>query len=90
MLGQLRAGWKEFARLRWLWLLTLQWTLFSLLILAPVAVLGPAIAARFLGGAAAWGIISSCLALGAVGGQFAAGGSGRSARPWSPPAWSLS
>ena len=90
VLGQLGAGWKEFARLRWLWLLTLQWTLFSLLILAPVAVLGPAIAERFLGGAAAWGVISSCLALGAVGGQFAAGRPGRSARPWSPPAWSLS
>jgi predicted MFS family arabinose efflux permease len=73
VLGQLRAGWKEFARLRWLWLLTLQWTLFSLLILAPVAVLGPTIAERFLGGPAAWGIISSCLALGAVGGQLAAG-----------------
>ena len=59
--------------LRWLWLLTLQWTLFSLLILAPVAVLGPTIAAQFLGGAAAWGLISSCFAVGAVGGQLAAG-----------------
>jgi MFS family permease len=72
-LSQLRTGWQEFARLRWLWLLTLQWTVFSLLILAPVAVLGPTIAERVLGGAAAWGTISSCLALGAVGGQFAAG-----------------
>jgi hypothetical protein len=73
VLRQLRTGWREFARLRWLWLLTLQWTVFSLLILAPVAVLGPAVAERFLGGAAAWGVISSCLALGAVGGQLAAG-----------------
>jgi MFS family permease len=73
VLGQLKAGWTEFARLRWLWLLTLQWTLFSLLILAPVAVLGPTIAVKFLGGPASWGIISSCLALGAVGGQFAVG-----------------
>jgi predicted MFS family arabinose efflux permease len=73
VLGQLKAGWQEYARLRWLWLLTLQWTLFSLLILAPVAVLGPAIAVKFLGGAASWGVISSCLALGAVGGQLAAG-----------------
>jgi len=73
VLRQLRTGWRVFARLRWLWLLTLQWTLFSLLILAPVAVLGPTIAAQFLGGAAAWGLISSCFAVGAVGGQLAAG-----------------
>lgn len=73
VLRQLRTGWKEFARLRWLWLLTLQWALFSLLVLAPVAVLGPAIAERSLGGAASWGIISTCLALGAVVGQIAAG-----------------
>ncbi len=73
MLGQVRAGWAAFARLRWLWLLTLQWSLLSLLVLAPVAVLGPAVAQRFLGGAASWGVISSCLALGAVAGQAAAG-----------------
>ena len=72
-LGQLRVGWKEFARVRWLWLLTSQWTVFSLIILAPLAVLGPAIAQRNFGGAAAWGLINSCLALGAVGGQVVAG-----------------
>jgi Major Facilitator Superfamily len=80
VLGQLAAGWRMFARLRWLWLLTVQWTVFSFLVLAPVAVLGPAIAEKFLGGAAAWGLISSCLTLGAVGGQLAAGRI-RSARP---------
>jgi predicted MFS family arabinose efflux permease len=73
VLGQLGAGWKAFARLQWLWLLTVQWALFSLLILAPVAVLGPVIAEKFLGGAAAWGVTSSCLTLGAVAGQLAAG-----------------
>jgi MFS family permease len=70
---QLRTGWRVYLRLRWLWLLTLQWTAFSLLVLAPLTVLGPDIALRFLGGAAAWGVISSCLAVGVVGGQFAAG-----------------
>jgi MFS family permease len=73
VLDRLRAGWRVFARLRWLWLLTLQWTVFSFLILAPVAVLGPTIAREFLGGAAAWGLINSCLILGTVGGQLAAG-----------------
>jgi predicted MFS family arabinose efflux permease len=72
-LRQLRAGWTEFARLRWLWLLTGQWSVFCLIVLAPVAVLGPAIALRHLGGAPAWGLISSCLSLGAVGGQVIGG-----------------
>jgi hypothetical protein len=72
-LRQLKTGWAEFARHQWLWLLTGQWAVFSLVILAPVAVLGPVLAERDLGGASAWGAISSCLALGAVGGQLAAG-----------------
>lgn len=80
-LSQLRAGWVEFARLRWLWLLTGQWTIFSLVILAPVAVLGPPVALKEFGGAAAWGLISSCLSLGAVGGQIIAGRTKLSARP---------
>ena len=71
--GALRAGWAEFVRIRWLWLLTGQWLVFSMLTLAPVTVLGPALAQRYLGGAAAWGVISASLALGAVGGQFGAG-----------------
>ena len=72
-LRQLKAGWAEFTRQRWLWLLTGQWTAFSLVILAPMAVLGPVIAERDLGGAAAWGAISSCLSAGAVGGQLTTG-----------------
>jgi predicted MFS family arabinose efflux permease len=79
--SQLKAGWTEFARLRWLWLLTGQWAVFSMVILAPVAVLGPAIAERSLGGALAWGIISSSLSLGAVAGQLAAGRIRPPARP---------
>ncbi|MBO0802233.1 MAG: MFS transporter [Nocardiopsaceae bacterium] len=68
-----KEGWEEFTERRWLWLLTGQWTVFSLAVLAPVAVLGPVIATRDLGGARAWGVISGCLALGGVGGQLAAG-----------------
>ena len=71
--GALGAGWAEFARIRWLGLLTGQWLVFSMLTLAPVTVLGPALAQRYLGGAAAWGAISASLGLGAVGGQFGAG-----------------
>jgi MFS family permease len=79
--GALRVGWGEFVRIRWLWLLTGQWLVFSMLTLAPVTVLGPALAQRYLGGAAAWGVISASLALGAVGGQFGAGRIRPPARP---------
>jgi MFS family permease len=79
--GGLRVGWGEFVRIRWLWLLTGQWLVFSMLTLAPVTVLGPALAQRYLGGAAAWGVISASLALGAVGGQFGAGRIRPPARP---------
>jgi hypothetical protein len=68
-------------RIRWLWLLTGQWLVFSMLTLAPVTVLGPALAQRYLGGAAAWGVISASVALGAVGGQFGAGRIRPPARP---------
>ncbi len=81
LLRQLKAGWAEFARLRWLRLLTAQWAAFSLVVLAPLAVLGPAIALRNLGGAPAWGLINSCLALGAVGGQVVGGRIRPPARP---------
>ncbi len=86
VLGQLRTGWRVYVRLRWLWLLTLQWTAFSVLVLAPLAVIGPAIALEFLGGPAAWGVISSCLTVGVVAGQFAAGRL-RSSRPLLVSAW---
>jgi MFS family permease len=80
-LAQLRAGWTEFIRIRWLWLLTGQWLVFSMLTLAPVTVLGPTLAQRYLGGPAAWGVISAGLAVGAVGGQLAAGRIRPPARP---------
>ncbi|WP_194892003.1 MFS transporter [Catenulispora pinisilvae] len=71
--AQLRQGWQEFRLRRWLWLLTVQWTLFSLVLLAPLAVLGPTVAKQHLGGAKAWGLISTCLTVGIVGSQFLAG-----------------
>jgi hypothetical protein len=49
--------------------------------LGPVTVLGPSLAQRYLGGAAAWGVISAGLALGAVVGQLAAGRVRPPARP---------
>jgi hypothetical protein len=46
-----------------------------------VNVLRPAIAQRYLGGPSAWGMIGSCLALGALAGQIVAGRGRRPARP---------
>jgi hypothetical protein len=80
-LRQLADGFAAFARLRWLWLLTAEWAGFSLIVLAPLAVLGPVISQQDLGGARAWGLISSALAAGAVGGQVIAGRARRPGRP---------
>ncbi|MFJ1857079.1 MFS transporter [Streptomyces anulatus] len=71
--AQLGEGWREFRMRPWLWLLTLQWTLFSLVLLAPLAVLGPLVADTHLGGPAAWGVIGTCMTIGVVCAQFAAG-----------------
>jgi len=87
VLAGLRAGWTEFIGLRWLWLLTGQWLVFSMLTLAPVTVLGPAIAQRYLGGAAAWGAIGASLALGSVAGQLGAGRVRLPGRPALAIAW---
>ncbi|WP_416972667.1 MFS transporter [Streptomyces sp. 4F14] len=71
-LTQLKQGWREFHMRPWLWLLTLQWTLFSLVLLAPLAVLGPLVADTYLGGPAAWGVIGTCMTIGVVCAQFTA------------------
>jgi MFS family permease len=73
LLTQMNRGWKEFRARRWLWLLTLQWTLFSLILLAPLSVIGPTIARNYFGGAVAWGVISTCMAAGLVGAQLFGG-----------------
>ncbi|WPO75547.1 MULTISPECIES: MFS transporter [unclassified Streptomyces] len=69
-LTQLKQGWQEFRKRPWLWLLTLQWTLFSLVLLAPLAVLGPLVADTHLGGPAAWGVIGTCMTLGVLCAEF--------------------
>lgn len=72
-LTQLKQGWREFRMRPWLWLLTLQWTLFSLVLLAPLAVLGPLVADTYLGGPAAWGVIGTCMTIGVLCAEFISG-----------------
>jgi MFS family permease len=62
----LAAGWAEFRAHDWLWITTLQFTLFNLFTWAPYLLLGPILARQYLGGARAYGVISAALAAGAI------------------------
>lgn len=63
---ELREGWDEFASRTWLWAIVLVAALGNLAFGAAISVLGPVIANRDLGGAAAWGAIVSAEAVGFV------------------------
>jgi MFS family permease len=65
LLADLRGGWRELTTRSWVWLMIVQFSLSSLL-LAPYYVLGPFVAQRELGGAAAWGAIGTCGGMGAI------------------------
>jgi hypothetical protein len=74
LLRDLADGWAEFSAHSWLWLQTLQFTLFNLLTWGPYLVLGPVLARDYLGGARAWGAILACYGGGAIiGGLLALG-----------------
>jgi len=74
LLRDLADGWAEFSAHSWLWLQTLQFTLFNLLTWGPYLVLGPVLARGYLGGARAWGAILACYGGGAItGGLLALG-----------------
>ena len=67
-------GWAEFCAHSWLWLQTVQFTLFNLLTWGPYLVLGPVLARDYLGGARAWGAILASYGGGAIiGGLLALG-----------------
>lgn len=68
VLADLREGWDEFRSRTWLWLVTVQFALFNLIVWAPYLVLGPTMAHLHYGGAAAWGAIAGCLGAGSIAG----------------------
>jgi len=71
---ELADGWAEFSAHSWLWLQTVQFTLFNLLTWGPYLVLGPVLARDYLGGARAWGAILASYGGGAIiGGLLALG-----------------
>jgi MFS family permease len=74
LLQDLADGWAEFSSRAWLWLQTVQFTLFNLLTWGPYLVLGPVLARAYLGGARAWGAVLACYGGGAIiGGLLALG-----------------
>jgi Major Facilitator Superfamily len=74
LVRDLRAGWATFRSRSWLWVTTVQFSLFNLLTWAPYLVLGPVLAADYLGGARAWGTIMAANGVGSIiGGLLALG-----------------
>jgi hypothetical protein len=68
LLDDLKFGWGEFNRHRWLQLVTIQQGVLNLLAFAPFFVLGPTLFASAPGGARTWGIIASATGAGGIAG----------------------
>ncbi len=62
----LKAGWSEFIRHKWLWTIVIQFSIIVAALDAINGLLGPAIAREQLGGAVAWGIIAASMGLGTL------------------------
>jgi MFS family permease len=72
IVSELAAGWHEFRRRTWLWVITLHFTVIQLAVVAPMQVLGPLVVRQSLGGATAWaGILGAGAAGAIVGGVLA-------------------
>jgi Transmembrane secretion effector len=70
--GELREGIKAITERTWLWVGILHVALLNPLAIVSFFALGPVVAARFLGGAAAWGLIAASFGVGmTVGGLVA-------------------
>lgn len=70
-LTDLREGWSVFRSRRWLWAFVL-WASLGNLFYGAYKVLGPVIAHRSLGGAAAWGLLVAAMGAGAIAGGILA------------------
>jgi len=70
-LADLREGWGVFRSLTWVWTFV-AWAAFGNLLWGAWSVLGPVIAERELGGAAAWGTVLAAMGVGALLGGIVA------------------
>jgi MFS family permease len=68
VLRELRAGWQEFRSRTWLWVIVVQFAFVNAAFSAGFEVLGPLVAKRDLGGAAAWGLVVACESAGFIAG----------------------
>jgi MFS family permease len=71
LLADLHDGWHAFRTRTWLWAFV-AWLSFSSLLYGCWTIIGPLVAARDLGGAAAWGFIISAQGVGGILGGFIA------------------
>ncbi|GGJ84256.1 MFS transporter [Streptomyces camponoticapitis] len=71
MIGDLRAGWSEFTRHRWLWTVVLHASVWQLVWAGSVQVIGPAVADAGAG-ARTWGLVLAAQTLGAIAGGLLA------------------
>lgn len=65
-LAELKAGWAEFVSRRWLWVLVVYFGFFHVVFVAPVSVLGPAVAEASLGGVGPWAAIATAGGIGGI------------------------
>jgi MFS family permease len=79
-LAELGEGWREFRALRWMRSVTAQFAAVNALVIAPFFVFGPTLSAESLGGAGAWALILTALALG----EFLGGAAAISLHPARP------
>lgn len=72
LVGQLRAGWREFTARRWVLAMVLQLAFVNVCLAGSFYVLGPVVANAHLGGAPAWAAILTVQAIGFVSGSAVA------------------
>jgi MFS family permease len=70
VLRDLRIGWREFTAHRWVWIMTLQYTVVIIAMVGYDDIAGPVYMAHGHGGAQPWGIVSACEYTGALAGAF--------------------
>jgi hypothetical protein len=68
VLRELRAGWQEFRSRTWLWVIVVQFAFVNAAFSGGFEVLGPLVAKRHLGGAAAWGLVVAFESAGFIAG----------------------
>ncbi|MCP2341038.1 MFS transporter [Actinomadura rupiterrae] len=71
-LSELTTGWKHFAPHRWMWAMTLQFTTAIIATATLAEIIGPVFMDDTHRGAATWGTVSACEALGAIAGALLA------------------